>query len=82
MNLIYWIILICWILAIKIFKRDSNFALLPAFILFLIAASLTVLGLRNLAEPIMRVSLIGWIIGIFHALIEYKKGRFTQSEQL
>lgn len=82
MEIVYWIILIVWILLIKILKKDSGKSLLVAFSLFLVAAILTVLNLQNLAEPIMRVSLIGWIIGIFHALIEYKKSQLNKSEQL
>lgn len=73
MELIYWLILILWIVAVRIFKKKSGSTLKLAFGLFIIAATLTVFGLRNLAEPVMRVSFIGWIIGLIQALIEYKK---------
>ena len=73
MEIIYWIILIIWIIAIFIFKKDSGLTLKIALALFLVAAVLTVFNLRDLAEPIMRVSFIGWIIGIFQALREYIK---------
>jgi len=73
MEIVYWYILLSWIAIIWFSKKTSNFAFYPAFILFLISAVLTVVGLRSLAEPIMRVSFIGWLIGIFKALIEYKK---------
>lgn len=71
MEIAYWILLIVWIAIIWILKKDSGFSLLIAFSLFLISATLTVFNFRNLAETIMRVSLIGWLIGIFQALTEY-----------
>lgn len=86
MEIIYWAILVIWIIAIWVLKKNSGFSLLLAFVLFIISATLTVLTFRNLAEPIMRVSLIGWIVGIFQALIEYrvllnKKDKTSGSEQ-
>lgn len=73
MEFIYLVIIIFWILGIIIFKKDSNYALIPAFSLFLVSAFFAVFNLMDIAEQIMRISFIGWIIGIFHALIEYKK---------
>ena len=73
MELVYWLILFSWVAVIWFSKKTSNFAFYPAFVLFIIAAVLTVFGLRSLAEPIMRISFIGWLIGIFKALMEYKK---------
>lgn len=73
MEIVYWVILFVWIASIKILKKDSEITLKIAFILFILAAILTIVNLRNIAEPIMRVSFIGWMIGIFHALIEYIK---------
>ena len=81
MESIYLIIITLWILGIIILKKNSNYALIPAFLLFLVSVFFTVFNLMDIAEQIMRISFIGWIIGIFHALIEYKRGRFTQSEQ-
>lgn len=71
MEIAYWGILIIWIIAIKSFKKDSGVSLKIAFVLFSVAAILTIFNLRDIAEPIMRVSFIGWIIGIFQALREY-----------
>lgn len=73
MEIVYWLILIAWIIVIKILKIDSGKSLLTAFILFILAATMTVFNLRDWAEPIMRVSFIGWIIGIYQALREYIK---------
>lgn len=79
MELVYLVIITLWILGIIIFKKNSNFVLIPAFILFLVSAFFTVFNLMDVAEPIMRVSLIGWIVGVFDALIEYKK--FKESSE-
>lgn len=73
MNLLYYFILFAWIFFIWLQKKDSKPTFKTAFALFITAASLTVLGLRDLAEPIMRISFIGWLIGILQALIEYRK---------
>lgn len=73
MEIIYWIILFLLIIGVWILKRNSNFILYPAFMLFLVSAILTVLGFRNFAETLMRVSLIFWIVGIVQALFEYRK---------
>lgn len=73
MEIAYLLILIVWIILIRALRKDSGLSLKIAFILFIVAAVLTVFSLQNLAEPIMRVSFIGWLIGIFGALIEYRK---------
>lgn len=73
MEFIYLVIITLWILGIVIFKKHSNFALTPAFFLFLVSAFFAVFNLGNIAEQIMRISFIGWIIGISFALIEYKR---------
>lgn len=73
MEIAYWAILIIWILIIKVLRWDSGVSLKIAFVLFLISAALTVLTLSSVAETVMRVSFIGWLIGIFQALIEYIK---------
>lgn len=73
MEFIYLVIIIFWILGIIIYKKNSSYALIPAFCLFLVSAFFAVLNLMDVAEQIMRISFIGWVIGMFHALIEYKK---------
>lgn len=79
MELLYLVIFIIWVLGIIFFKKHSAYALVPAFLLFLVSAFFTVFNLSVIAEPIMRVSFIGWIIGVFGALIEYKK--FKESSE-
>jgi len=73
MSIIYWMVLPGWLTIVieKKFKSDVSFSW--AFGLFLISAVLAVFGLRYLAEIIMKISFIGWMIGITQALIEYKK---------
>lgn len=73
MELIYLAIITIWVLGIIIYKKNSDYALIPAFLLFLVSAFFTVLNLSDIAEQIMRISFIGWLIGIVGALIEYKK---------
>lgn len=76
MEIVYWLILFIFILIIWIMKKNSGFALSIAFTLFILAAILTVFNLRNLAETFMRLSLIGWLIGILQALLEYRTSNF------
>lgn len=73
MEFLYLVIITLWALGIIIFKKESNFALIPAFILFLVSAFFSVLNLVDIAEQIMRISFIGWIVGIVFSLTEYKK---------
>ena len=73
MELIYLAIITIWVLGIIIYKKNSDYALIPAFLLFLVSAFFTVLNLSDIAEQIMRISFIGWLIGIVGVLIEYKK---------
>lgn len=72
-SLIYWWILIGWIFAIVNFKWGSSASLIPAFFLFVVGAALVTLGFKGIAEIIMKVSFIGWLVGITQALIEYRK---------
>jgi hypothetical protein len=73
LEIIYWIILIVWSIVAKVSKKDSGATLKVAFVLFLVSALLTILNIKDLAETVMRVSFIGWLIGLFQALREYIK---------
>ncbi|MBI2596944.1 hypothetical protein HYW41_02195 [Candidatus Daviesbacteria bacterium] len=71
-QLFYW-----WILLLMIFigltlHFKSIFYLSSAFILFFISAILTVVGSKEIAEGVMRISLIGWLIGLIQSVVEYK----------
>lgn len=70
-SLIYlWILGIC-IATIWLFKLSSSPILLLSFGLFILAAILTTVGITSTAEIIMRLSLIGWLIGFIQASYEY-----------
>ncbi|OGM20073.1 hypothetical protein A2955_02430 [Candidatus Woesebacteria bacterium RIFCSPLOWO2_01_FULL_37_19] len=73
LSLIYWMILagLLTIIIEKKFRSEVSFSW--AFGLFFISAALAVLGLNFIAEIIMKISFIGWMIGITQALIEYKR---------
>lgn len=71
MEIVYWIILIVWIAMNWIYKKDSGFSMKIALACFVIAAALTVFNFRVVAEPVMKISFIGWMIGIFQAISEY-----------
>lgn len=68
--MIYYFILAIWIFFSWFLKKRSTFSLYPAFVLFVLAALFVLFGERSLAETFMRLSLVGWLIGIPHALIE------------
>lgn len=70
---IYWMIFLGWIFLIFKFRWKSSLSLLSAFILFIIAAILAIFRLNTAAETVMRVSFIGWMVGIGQALLEYRK---------
>lgn len=70
---VYWMIFLGWIFLALKFRWDSSYSFLPAFILFLIAAILATFGLNAVAETIMRMSFIGWLVGMGQALVEYKR---------
>lgn len=72
-SLIYWWILIGWVLAIINFKWKSSVSLVPAFLFFAFGAALVTVGLDGIAEKVMRISFLGWMVGIVQALVEYRK---------
>lgn len=71
--LAYWFVLGSWVSYILFSKKDSSFSLKMALGLFCLGVVLYVLTLRYWAEVAMRVSFIGWLVGIGQALVEYKK---------
>ncbi|GEM_PF-3914133 len=72
--LVYWLVFVVWIMVLLNFRLSSSWTLAAAFVLFLLAAALSTLGHAGTGEATMKISFIGWIIGIIQALIEYKKG--------
>lgn len=71
MEITYWIILGVWIVAIWVLRKKASLSMKIALYLFIAAAALTVFGFRNPAELVMRVSFIGWLVGISQAIREY-----------
>lgn len=69
--LIYWWVLGLCIITVWFFKLSSSPVLLSSFGLFIFAAILTTIRITNLAEIIMRLSLIGWLVGFTQAVLEY-----------
>ena len=72
-SIIYWLILAGWLMIIIEKKLRSDVSFSWAFSLFLISAAMAIFGLRYLSEILMKISFIGWMIGIPQALTEYKK---------
>lgn len=70
-SLIYWLILMLFIFTIWLFKISSKIVLPISFGLFIIAGLLTTFNLTIMAEMIMRISLLGWLIGVIQAIFEY-----------
>lgn len=69
----YWLIFLVWTLYAFFIKKDSLHHLLIAFGLFIVSSLLETVTLHQIAEPIMRVSFLGWLIGVIVALKEYKQ---------
>ena len=71
-SLTYWWILVFTISIIWKFQVGSGFILWTSFLIFLLSALLVSGGLQNLAETFMRISFLGWIIGLIQSFVEYK----------
>ena len=73
LSFIYWFLFFGWIGSILNFKLSSAASLVPAFTLFIVGAILETFGSGDLAEGVLRLSFIGWLIGIAQALIEFRR---------
>lgn len=67
--LYFWVVS-GWIFLVLILRLKSRITFIIVFILFLISAFLTAVSLQSVAETVMRISLIGWLMGFVQALIE------------
>lgn len=72
-SLIYWWLLVFIISLIWNFKLRSGYILWIALFLFLVSALFVAISLREIAEITMRISFLGWIIGLIQSFVEYKK---------
>jgi hypothetical protein len=70
---LYWLLAIIWVGSIVYFKWNSTVSLVFAILLYIIGAILMIVGLESSAEGFLRLSIIGWMVGITQALLEYKK---------
>lgn len=71
--LTYWWILVFTIFMIWNFKLGSGFMLWSALLIFILSALLVSIGLRSVGETLMRISFLGWIIGLIQSMVEYKR---------
>lgn len=69
---IYWLVLLSAIWLIWVFHLNSKLSLWTALSLLILSALFTSVGLGEVGETVMRLSLLGWIIGLVQRLLEYK----------
>lgn len=62
--MIYWVILAGLIISSIFFKKRASFYLWIGFYIFLTGAVLKIIGINNVAEIMMRISFIGWLVGL------------------
>lgn len=73
----YWMFLVAWIWAILIWKLTSHFSMSVAFALTIFGIVIFAIGLADIAEVILRLGFVGWIVGTIQAIVEYKKNAKT-----
>lgn len=66
-----WIILGLFIFSVSLFKLSSRFIFLFAFGLFILSGILMTLMFAEIAEVVMRFSLMGWLVGMGKYIIKY-----------
>ena len=71
--LIYWWVLLFVIWLIWTFRLDSKYALWSVLFLFILSALFTSISLRGVGEVLMRLSLLGWMIGVVQSISEKSK---------
>jgi len=70
---LYFVVVLIWILLFRKSKNDGKNTLVVAFILLMLSFLFTTLGVFRLGESLARISLLGWILGLFQALLEYRR---------
>lgn len=71
----YWYILLAWLILIWRFRLNSGLSMKLGLLLFILSATSYLTTLVNISEVLMRLSLIGFLIGILQAFFEYLKNR-------
>lgn len=72
-NFSYWAILSFIIYVIIRNGLSSHQVMRLAFTLTILGIILTTFGFSDFAEGVLKLSFIGWVLGIVQALIEYRK---------
>ncbi len=67
----YWLVLLAVIVTYFFKKKDSRFYLFTAFYIFCVGVLLRIMNLTNIAEILMRISLICWVMGLGLAIKEF-----------
>ena len=67
---LYWLIIIGWLTIVYRFKGNSDFTLKPAMTLLAIASLFMIFGVREVGEVLMKISFVGWMVGIGQSLFE------------
>ena len=71
-SLIFWNISFLWLYLVAIYKISSRVNLKLALILFALGGGLIVFN-PNMAETVMRLGLMGLLIGLGQALVDLKR---------
>lgn len=72
-SLFYWIVLFLWLITIQIYKAKSKSTFKISIYLFLISAVFSIITLEEIAETIMKLSMIGVLLGVTQSVFEYRK---------
>ncbi|KKQ98131.1 MAG: hypothetical protein UT23_C0005G0054 [Candidatus Woesebacteria bacterium GW2011_GWA1_39_12] len=67
---LYWLIFVGWLAIVYRFKGNSGFSLKPAMTLLVVASLLIIFGVREIGEILMKISFVGWMVGIGQSLYE------------
>lgn len=74
-SLVYWWVLLLGVWLIWTFRLDARFPLLIALALLVLSALMVSIGLREIGETVLRLSLLGWLIGLVQSALEYINAR-------
>lgn len=70
-SILYWYVFFGWVYSVRAFDLKSAVSLFSGLALFVVAVVVKVGGSQDLSQTLLRISTIGWLVGIFQALIEY-----------
>ncbi len=70
--MIYWFILILILISLFLIKKTSEFFLKIAMFIFVIGAIMRLIHFIDIAETLMRIDFIFWLVGFFVTIKEDK----------